>query len=178
MPTYHYRARSADGTPRQGTLTVTSEMELLRRLEEQALTPIQVELRRGGSGGTAPGLMVEVRQMWHRWQTSTKPQNIMLFTRQLATMQSAGLPLVRAVKSIARDQTDKKFKTMLTKVATEVEGGRPLSEALSEFPGSFDEVYCRLVNTGEVSGTLDVLLKQLAVYLEKAEALRANVQAA
>jgi type IV pilus assembly protein PilC len=178
MPTYTYRARSADGTPRQGTLTVANEQELLRQLEAQSLTPIQVELRRGGAGGTAPGMSTEVRHLLQRWQTGTKPINVMLFTRQLATMQAAGLPLVRAIRSISRDLSDKAFKKMLTRVANEVEGGRPLSEALSEFPGAFDEVYCRLVYTGEVSGTLDLLLKQMAEYLEKAEALRVRVQAA
>ncbi len=178
MPTYYYRARSTDGTPRHGTLTVASEVELLRRLEEESLTPIHVELRRGATGSAAPGFSAEFQALWRKIETTARPQKVMLFTRQLSTMQTAGLPLVRSLRSIARDVGDKRFQKMILKIATEVEGGRPLSEALAEYPGSFDDVYCRLVYTGEVSGTLDVLLRQLAEYLEKAEALRVKVQAA
>ena len=93
-------------------------------------------------------------------------------------MISAGLPIVRSLRSIARDHEDKKLSVVLGLVADDVEKGEALSAALAKHPGAYDDVFVSLVNTGEVSGTLDKIMEQTATYLERAETLRLKVQAA
>jgi type II secretory pathway component PulF len=93
-------------------------------------------------------------------------------------MMSAGLPLVRALHSIARDQTDARLGRMLGQVGNDVQKGDSLATALSRHPEAFGDVFVSLVQTGEVSGTLDEVLEHTAGYLERAELLRLKVQAA
>jgi len=93
-------------------------------------------------------------------------------------MLGAGLPMVRSLRSIARDHHDRRLSVMLGQVAEDVQKGESLSSSLSRHPAAFDEVLTSLVATGEVSGTLDKIMEQTATYMEKAEALRLRVEAA
>src|SRR5262249_14281301 len=104
--------------------------------------------------------------------------SVALVARQLSTMISAGLPIVRSLRSIARDHEDKRLSLVLGQVAEDVEKGEALSAALAKHPGAFDDVFVSLVNTGEVSGTLDKIMDLTATYLERAETLRLKVKAA
>ncbi|NOT32622.1 MAG: type II secretion system F family protein [Candidatus Eisenbacteria bacterium] len=179
MPSYFYRARDASGKAHEGIEVAASEEEVLRILEHSKLIPIYVESR-------APGGVLAVRgQLAREWadvaqrmRTSVKPVAVALFARQLSTMISAGLPLVRSLRSISRDHEDKRLGRILERVSDDVQKGDSLSTALGKHPGAFDEVFVSLVNTGEVSGTLDTIMDQTASYLERAETLRLKVQAA
>ena len=122
--------------------------------------------------------MREYQELVQRMRTSVSPVSVALFARQLATMISAGLPLTRSLRSIARDHEDKRLGRILDRVAEDVQKGDSLATALAKHPGAFDEVFVSLVNTGEVSGTLDTIMEQTATYLERAETLRLKVQAA
>jgi type IV pilus assembly protein PilC len=179
MPSYFYRARDLDGRAHEGVEVAASEEEVLRTLENAQLVPVYIESR-------APGAATVVRtqvqrqyeQIVQRWRSAVRPVSVALFARQLATMISAGLPLVRSLRSIARDHNDRKLAGILERVAEDVQKGDALSTALSRHPGAFDEVFVSLVNTGEVSGTLDRIMEQTATYMERAEALRLKVQSA
>ena len=179
MPSYFYRARDASGRAHEGIEVAASEEEVLRTLENSQLTPVHIENR-------APGGVTAVRgriaSEWEaavtRWRTSVRPVSVALFARQLATMIQAGLPLVRSLRSIARDHEDKRLGAILEKVAEDVQKGESLSTALARHPGAFNEVFVSLVNTGEVSGTLDRIMDQTASYLERSEGLRLKVEAA
>ena len=179
MPSYFYRARDASGRAHEGIEVAASEEEVLRTLEGSKLIPVFIESR-APSGAAAVRGQVSRRyhELVHRWRTSVKPVSVALFARQLSTMIGAGLPLVRSLRSIARDHEDKKLGVILERVADEVQKGESLSAALAKHPGAFDEVFVSLVNTGEVSGTLDRIMDQTAAYLERAETLRLKVQAA
>ncbi|TMQ69468.1 MAG: type II secretion system F family protein [Candidatus Eisenbacteria bacterium] len=179
MPSYFYKARDESGRAHEGIEIAASEEEVLRMLENSKLIPVYIESRAPGGVAAARG---EVRRrldaMVQHWRTSVKPVSVALFARQLSTMISAGLPLVRSLRSIARDHEDPRLSTILEKVSDDVQKGETLSGALAKHPGAFDEVFVSLVNTGEVAGTLDRIMDQSATYMESAEALRLKVQAA
>jgi type IV pilus assembly protein PilC len=179
MPSYFYKARDQSGRAHEGIEIAASEEEVLRMLENSKLIPIYVESRAPGGVAAARGeLTRRYEALIHRWRTSVKPVAVALFARQLSTMISAGLPLVRSLRSISRDHEDKKLGAILERVSDDVQKGESLSTALAKHPGAFDEVFVSLVNTGEVSGTLDRIMDQSATYLERAETLRLKVQAA
>ena len=179
MPSYYYRARDANGEAHEGIEVATSEEEVLRMLEGSRLVPVFIEARVPSAAATVRS---QLRQRYDEWRerirTAVKPVSVALFARQLSTMISAGLPIVRCLKSIARDHEDKKLATILNRVAEDVEKGEALSAAMARHPGAFDEVFVSLVHTGEVSGTLDKIMDQTAGYMERAENLRLKVQAA
>jgi type IV pilus assembly protein PilC len=179
MPSYYYKARDMSGRPQEGVEVAASEEEVLRILENSKLVPIYIEPRVPGVTRTAGSLMVrQFSAAIDRWQHSIKPGSVALFARQLSTMISAGLPLVRSLRSIARDHYDRRFAPILELVAENVQKGDSLSAALAKHPAAFDEVFVSLVHTGEISGTLDRIMEQTAGYMERAEALRLKVEAA
>ncbi len=175
MPSYFYRARDPDGRPHEGVEVASSEEEVLRTLSNARLVPVLIESR------TAAGrseLGERVRQSVDRVRMRVKPSSVALFARQLSTMIAVGLPLVRSLRSICRDHHDRRLSKVLEQVADDVQKGDSLSAALARHPAAFDEVFVSLVQTGEMSGTLDTIMDQTATYLEKAEALRLRVEAA
>jgi type IV pilus assembly protein PilC len=179
MPSYFYKARDASGRSHEGIEVAASEEEVLRILEGSQLTPDYIESRvPGGTTALRGELAKRYQEMAVRWRTTVKPISVALFARQLSTMIGAGLPLVRSLRSIARDHEDRRMSAILERVADDVQKGDALSSALAKHPGAFDEVFVSLVNTGEVSGTLDRIMEQTASYLERAETLRLKVQAA
>lgn len=106
-----------------------------------------------------------------------KSKDIMVFTRQLATMIEAGLPLVQCLKILAEQQENRTFKLALTDVNNSVQAGSTLSDSMRKFH-FFDELYCNLIAAGETAGILDTILKRLAAYIEKAERLKRKVKGA
>ena len=180
MPSYFYRARDGSGQAHEGIEVAASEDEVLRILENSKLVPVFIESRSPAAGQGARG--AEWTRMFSdgvdRWRRSIKPASVAVFARQLSTMIGAGLPLVRSLRSIARDHHDKKLAVVIDQVADEVQKGESLSASLSKHPYAFDEVFVSMVNTGEFSGTLDRIMDQTATYLERAETLRLKVEAA
>jgi type IV pilus assembly protein PilC len=186
MPSYYYRARDNAGRAHEGIEVAASEDEVLRALSNMRLTPVLIETRStNGSttatlGGVRPGPTdAPAAPLWSGlFRRPVQPGSVALFARQLATMMSAGLPLVRALRSIARDHHDRRLSGILEQVTDDVQKGDSLAMALSRHPRAFGEVFVSLVQTGEVSGSLDEVLSQTAGYLERAELLRLKVEAA
>jgi type IV pilus assembly protein PilC len=107
-----------------------------------------------------------------------KPKDIMLFTRQLSTMLNSGIAVVQALDMVGHSSKKPKLKALVLAIKTDVEGGSSLTEALAKHPLHFNDLYCSLVRAGEEAGVLEVLLDKIAIYLEKAEALKAKVKKA
>ena len=105
-------------------------------------------------------------------------KDIVVFTRQFATMIDAGLPLVQCLDILSSQQDNKTFKEILTSVKEDVESGSTFADALKKHPKAFNELYVNLVAAGEVGGILDTILNRLAAYIEKAMALRKKVKSA
>ncbi len=186
MPSYYYRARDTLGRAHEGIEVAASEDEVLRALSQMQLTPVLIEARGMSAAAAAKARAVgtvlpeSAPRPWTQrlLQHGVQQGSVALFARQLATMMSAGLPLVRALRSIARDQTDARLGRVLEQVGDDVQKGESLATALSRHPEAFGDVLVSLVQTGEVSGTLDEVLDHTAGYLERAELLRLKVQAA
>jgi type IV pilus assembly protein PilC len=180
MPSFYYRARDPEGRPHEGVEVASSEEDVLRMLEEAKLVPVLIEARdrEAPAGSSAEALGTLVQGFGRTWKGGVRPGSVALFARQLATMVSAGLPLVRSLRSIARDHEDRRLAAILERVADDVQKGDTLAAALAKHPHAFGEVFVSLVNTGEVSGTLDQILEQTATYMERSEDLRLKVEAA
>ena len=109
---------------------------------------------------------------------SITPNDIAVFTRQLATMTRAGVPMVQSM-DIVMDSTEKPLmKDLVRQIRHDVSGGTPVAIALKKHPKQFDELYCSLISAGETSGTLEVMLDRIAIYKEKSEALKATIKKA
>ena len=109
---------------------------------------------------------------------SIKAGDIAIFSRQLATMMSSGVPLVQAFDIIGRGHENKRMQDMLLSIKADIEGGSNLSDSLAKFPLQFDELYCNLVHAGEHAGILDNLLDKVATYKEKTEAIKGKIKKA
>jgi len=107
-----------------------------------------------------------------------KPKDIAIFTRQLATMMKAGVPLLQAFDIVGRGNANPSVAKLLNDIRTDVETGTSLSAAFRKFPLYFDNLYCNLVEAGEAAGILEALLDRLAVYMEKTEAIKSKIKSA
>ncbi len=166
MPVYEWVGRNTLGETVKGTLEAPDERIVRLRLRRQKIIPLKVKAK--GSGFLA------------RLSTpkKVKPKEVVVFTRQLAAMLEAGLPLVQALDSLANQQKNSYFKEVIFKIKQMVEEGSPFAEALKKYPKIFDRFYYHMVDAGEASGNLDLALKRLAIYMEKALVLKGKVKKA
>ncbi len=107
-----------------------------------------------------------------------QPMDIAVVSRQIATMLSAGVPLVQSLELIAKSNEKASLRTLMTSIASDVSTGTPLSQALRTFPRNFDDLYCDLVEAGEQSGSLDTIYDRISTYKEKSEALKSKIKKA
>lgn len=117
-------------------------------------------------------------KMGSRGKKKIKPKDILLFTRFLSTMLTAGLPILQALDVIAHDQENPTMRAMLAQIRTSISGGKTLTESFRQYPAYFSNMYCSLISTGEKSGTLDKILNRLANYLEKTETIKSKIKKA
>lgn len=189
MPRYHYRARDAEGRAHEGVQVANSEEEVLRALDASRLVPVSIRVTKSPrerlaapavpkASATIGDIVTRLSALLERVTSSVKRGSVAMFARQLSTMISAGIPLVRALRSISRDHYDKNLARVIDTVAADVQKGDSLSAALARHPHVFDQVFVSLVKTGEVSGSLDKIMDQTAGYLERAETLKMKVESA
>jgi type IV pilus assembly protein PilC len=153
MLTYNYQAKNAKtGQKVKAQVQADSERAAAKLIREQGLTPLSIKIEKSNSGGR-----------FRRIKTRDK----VLFSRQLATLINAGLPLVQSLRSVLTQTTNKPFKVVISQVIADVEAGTSFSEALVKHPTVFNRVYVSLVAAGETSGTLDKGLERLADQQEK-----------
>lgn len=144
----------------------------------EAETADQVENRLRADGLAVSRVKKEAAQINITFGSGVTPKDLQIFTRQLATMIDAGLPLVQCLDILASQTPNKVFARILGQVKSSVEQGATFSESLRKHPKVFDELYVNLVAAGEVGGILDTILNRLAVYIEKAVKLKAQIKSA
>jgi type IV pilus assembly protein PilC len=158
--TFQWQGRDSRGLPQQGEATAANRAVLKAQLVRQGLSELRVQRKRmsvwPGRGGIGT-------------------REIALFTRQMAAMLKAGLPLVQGFDLTAQSLATGALRQRVVQLREAVAAGEPFSTALRRHPRDFGELYCNLIAAGEASGTLDVLLERLARHLEQAEALKARV---
>ena len=136
----------------------------------------KVQLRK--QGVVAKSVKKKPKTLFTFGAKKIKPADIAIFTRQLATMMKAGVPLVQAFDIVAEGTDHEKMRELIMTVRTDVSSGTGLAGALEKHPAHFDELFCSLVASGENSGTLEVMLDRVATYKEKTEALKAKIKKA
>lgn len=153
MLTFTYEAKNAKtGKKIKAQVQAENDQAAAKLIREQGLTPISIKVDKSAAG--------------HRWQR-IRTKDKVLFSRQLATLINAGLPLVQSLRSVSAQTTNKSFKVIINEIITDVEGGSAFSAALEKHPTVFNRVFISLVAAGEASGTLDTGLERLADQQEK-----------
>ena len=137
---------------------------------------VKAELRRQGMNPQT--VRERSKPLFGATGSTVKPQDVAIFSRQIATMMAAGVPMVQSFDIIADGQKNVRFKNILLDVKQNIEGGASLHEALSHYPVQFDELYCNLVHAGETSGVLDTVLDTVATYKERTEAIKKKIKKA
>jgi type IV pilus assembly protein PilC len=166
MAKFSWEGTTRAGEKRRGVIEAESRGVVEERLRGDNIT-IQNIKREGGLGD----INIQIG-------TGVTAKDLQIFTRQLATMIDAGLPLVQCLDILANQTENKSFKKILSSVKNSVEQGATFSDALRKHPKVFDELYVNLVQAGEIGGILDTILNRLAVYIEKAVKLRGQLKSA
>jgi type IV pilus assembly protein PilC len=175
MAEFAYEALDKSGKQVKGIIEASNEEVIVEKLRDMGyyplkVTPNKIKSSGGGDLSALPGL----RWIFHR----VKPKHVMNFTRQLATLIDAGLPIMRSL-TILREQVESViFKSVITQLAHDIESGSSLSEAMNKHPKVFDRLYVNMVRAGELGGVLEHVLNKVAEFLEKREALKGKVKSA
>jgi len=165
MPRYKWEGKTLRGEKKKGEMEAPEEASVRTHLRQQNVIPTKV---------VAKGKEVS----FSFGRQKIKRKDVAVFTRQLATMIDAGLPLVQSMDILGMQQDNKAFKEIIKNIKEDVEGGSTFAGALKKHPKAFDELYVNLVVAGEEGGILDNVLTRLAIYIEKAEALKKKVKSA
>ncbi len=165
MPTFVYSARPATGGDIQsGELEVKTKDEVLSFLHKQKMIPVSVREK-------DKGINIQIG-------TGVKTRDIVIFTRQFATMINSGLPLVQALDILAEQTENDSLRKVIQDILYDVESGHTLADALGSHPKIFSELYVNMVAAGEAGGILDTILLRLATFLEKNDALVRKIKGA
>jgi type IV pilus assembly protein PilC len=157
---FEWEGKDRNGKAVRGETRAAGENQVMAALRRQGVTPSKIKKRKMRSG------------------SKIKPKDIAIFTRQLATMMKAGVPLLQAFDIVGRGNANPSVTKLLNDVRTDVETGTSLSAAFRKYPMYFDNLYCNLVEAGEQAGILESLLDRLATYMEKTEAIKSKIKAA
>ena len=180
MPTYVYEALNSAGKPQKGTVDATSSEEAIQRIKGQGFFPTSVreqKIKTAAEGGGKEARTVKKKKKGELSISigGVSKKNLTTFTRQLSTLQDAGLPLLRSLQILETQQKPGKLKSVLGDICEDVEAGTTLSDAMSKHPKAFDRLYSKMVNAGEIGGVLDIILQRLADFLEKSMRLRRRI---
>jgi type IV pilus assembly protein PilC len=184
MPKFHYIALDQNGQEVAGELDASNESEAINLLRQSQLYPTQVAQEGKGDAGAikkrakAPVKGGKAQTYKAGASAKVKGKVLMIFTRQLATLIDSGLPLLRGLTVLARQEPNLVMKGTITTLADSVQTGSTFSESLTQYPKVFNKLYVNMVKAGELGGVLEIVLNRLAEYQEKAQKLKNKVVAA
>jgi type IV pilus assembly protein PilC len=187
MPKFNYVAMDSRGKETKGTLDVANQNEAISRLKEMGYFPTKVseaekpkekgaEKKRAAApvGGKKKGFNLKIPGLGGK----VKPKILTTFTRQLATLVDAGLPLLRGLRVLEKQERNPTLKRIIGDLAGSIEGGSTFSEALAQHPKVFNRLFVNMVKAGELGGVLEVVLNRLSEFMEKAQKIKGKVVAA
>ena len=157
---FEWEGKDRNGKIVRGETRAVGDNQVQAMLRRQGVTPSKIKKRKARAG------------------KKIKPKDIALFTRQLATMMKAGVPLLQAFDIVGRGNTNPSVTKLLNDIRSDVETGTSLSSAFRKFPLYFNNLYCNLVEAGEAAGILESLLDRLATYMEKTENIKSKIKSA
>jgi len=190
MPKFSYVAMDQSGKETKGTLEVASQNEAIARVKEMNLFPTKIVevdkakekgAAKGKPGGARPGAKkkgVNLNIKIPGLGGGVKSKVLCTFTRQLATLVDAGLPLLRGLRVLEKQERNATLKGIISELALSIEGGSTFSEGLAQHPKVFNRLFVNMVKAGELGGVLEVVLNRLAEFMEKAQKIKGKVIAA
>jgi type IV pilus assembly protein PilC len=183
MPKFHYLALDQNGQETAGDIDANSETDAINLLRQQQLYPTQVVQEGRGDASeikskAAKSTRTKSGAAKATGNLTVKGKTLMVFTRQLATLIDSGLPLLRGLTVLGRQEPVPNMKKAINTLAESVQTGSTFSESLGSFPRMFNKLYINMVKAGELGGVLEVVLNRLAEYQEKAQKLKNKIVAA
>ena len=188
MPKFNYVAMDSRGKETKGTLEVNTQNEAIGRLKEMGFFPTKVVEDKGkkdskAAAGKKPGEKkkgagVNIKINIPGLSGRVKSKVLTTFTRQLATLVDAGLPLLRGLRVLEKQERQPTLKDIIGQLGVSIEGGSTFSESLAQHPKVFNRLYVNMVKAGELGGVLEVVLSRLADFMEKAQKIKGKVIAA
>jgi len=190
MPKYNYVALDQKGNETKGTLEVGSQNEAIGRVKDMGLFPTKItESEQEGKAAKKDKAKAAAKPKAAKKRGGNinikipgfggvKAKALTTFTRQLATLVDAGLPLLRGLRVLEKQEKPGTLKDILGQLAASIEGGSTFSEALAQHPKVFNRLFVNMVKAGELGGVLEVVLKRLAEFSEKAQKIKGKVKAA
>ena len=162
--TFTWQGQDAKGKTAKGETKGTSAAMVKAQLRKQGIKPTKVKKKPKPLFGTS--------------KQAIKPMDVAIFTRQLATMMKAGIPLVQSFEIVGEGLDNPTMKEIVFSIRDDVSAGNQFADSIAKFPRQFDELFCNLVASGEQSGALETMLDRLATYKEKSEALKQKIKSA
>jgi type IV pilus assembly protein PilC len=179
MPTFEYEAMNASGQAVKDKIEAASAEDAVAKIKQKNLYPTKVKEKaakgvKKKDDKKAATAGPKKRKM--PISIGGVPQkHLVNFTRQLSTLQDAGLPILRSLQILEQQQKPGLLKAIIGGVADEVEGGSTLSDSMAKYPKAFDKLYVNMIHAGEIGGVLDIILQRLADFMEKAAKLKKKV---
>lgn len=171
MPEYSYIATDKNGKTRNGKIEAATRSAAIGDLVKKDLRPLSMR-----EGGLKKKGEIPLSKFLKTGKVST--EHLVIFTRQLATMVSAGVPLLRALESLQQHGESETLKHIVGEIYHDIQGGAALADALAKHPQVFNDVYTNMVRAGETAGILDEILKRLAMQQEKSSAMKKKIKSA
>ncbi len=178
MANFAYIIKDAKGARLEGIIKAGGLDEAVEKLTKEGATIISVKSAAESAFAGKDTLFDRLMLEFYKWRTGVSLKQIVFFTRQMATMFSAGLTIEKSLGDLEKEEKNVKFKRVLKKMNDDIRKGFSLSEAMEQHPGVFNALYVSLVKAGEVSGTLHTVLTDLADYLERIEDMKRKVNSA
>ena len=182
MPTFQYEALDEAGKPQKGNISAASSEDAIARIRSQGMFPTSVreqKVKKTKAGGAVSTTTADGKpQDWKNISINiggVGQKTLTTFTRQMSTLQDAGLPILRSVQILEQQQKPGLFKNILSGIYDDVSGGSTLSDAMAKHPKAFDKLYTKMIAAGEVGGVLDLILQRLAEFMEKAAKLKRRI---
>ncbi|MCF7958971.1 MAG: type II secretion system F family protein [Phycisphaerae bacterium] len=178
MPIYNYDAMDSQGKEVSDEIQALSSEEAISKIRNLGFFPTKIKEKGGRRRGKAEKSGTSSPKIRRGTGGKVKQKVLVQFTRQLSTLQDAGLPILRSLRILQEQQKPGTLKNVLGGVSDDVESGATLSEAMAKYPKAFNTLYTNMVAAGEAGGVLDLILNRLAEFMEKAQKLKGKVKGA
>ncbi|MBI5242651.1 MAG: type II secretion system F family protein [Elusimicrobia bacterium] len=170
MPTFAYKVKGTDGAVTSGTIDAPQQRAAVEKLRAQKLTVLEIN---EAGGGLIAGIKSKLGL-----KPKVGSKDLVIFSRQLSTLVSAGVPIVQGLTILEEQMENPTFRRVVGDVRTDIESGLSISDGLRKHPEAFPEIYTAMIKAGELGGILDTILERLSGFLEASENLKAKVKSA
>ncbi|MFC2061947.1 type II secretion system F family protein [Elusimicrobiota bacterium] len=171
MPGFEYKARTAAGDIINGEMEASQQKDVAASLKEQNLMPLEINEKKANA-------LADMLNKINPFKGRVKSKDLVIFSRQLATMVSAGVPIVQGLNILVEQIENPVFKDIVGKLREDIESGSAIADAMSKHPAAFSGLFVNMIKAGELGGILDTILERLAGFLESANDLKGKVKGA